>query len=103
MTVHRRFLMKRDEVGTCVGERANVAIRFGDHQVNIQGTSGAASDVGNHLGAEADVRYEMTVHDVEVDPFGAGTVDQVQAGCHVGKVGRQDRRRDDDRRLHDGP
>ena len=46
------------------------------------------------FGAERQVRDEVGVHDVEVDPVGAGRLDAADGVGEVGQVGVEDARRD---------
>ncbi len=46
--------------------------------------------MGDDRRAEGDVGDEMTVHDVEVDPVGAGGVDGGDLGAQPGEIGGQD-------------
>ena len=42
----------------------------------------------------------MAVHDVDMDPVGAGGIDRAHLLAELGEVGGQDRRRDDERAMH---
>ena len=54
-------------------------------------------------GPDRDVRHEVAVHHVDVDPVGAGALDRRDLVGEAAEVGRQDRRRDHDacRRAHE--
>ena len=42
----------------------------------------------------------MAIHDVDMDPVGAGGIDRAHLFAELGEVGGQDRRRDDERAMH---
>jgi nucleoside-diphosphate-sugar epimerase len=64
-----------DPVRPGLGERLQVGVDRGDHQVRVEALGRAGADRAHDVGPEADVRDEVAVHDVEVDPVGAGGVD----------------------------
>jgi len=47
------------------------------------------------VGAVGNVRYEMPVHHVEMNPVGAGCIDRANLFAQFGEIRRQDRRRND--------
>ena len=49
----------------------------------------------HHRRADGEVGHEMAVHDVDVDPVGAGLVDRADFLAELGEVGGQDRRGDE--------
>ena len=65
-----------------------------DHQVGVERQLGPRPEVLDRLGAERQVRDEVGVHDVEVDPVGAGRLDAPDGVGQVGQVGIEDARRD---------
>ena len=82
------------------------ASRCGSHGAIIRCTSSVflvmRAQRLHHVGAEGDVRHEMPVHHVEMDPVGAGGLDRAHLLAQLGEVGGQDRRRDEERAGHDG-
>ena len=44
----------------------------------------------------------MPVHDIDMDPVGAGLVDRAHLLAELGKIGGEDRRGDDERPMHEG-
>src|SRR5215472_12880317 len=48
------------------------------------------------IGAVRDVRNEMPVHHVEMDPVGPGRIDRVDLLAKPGKIRREDRWRDNE-------
>src|SRR6516225_5380446 len=56
----------------------------------------------HHLGANGDVGHKMAVHDVDMDPVGAGRVDRAHLLAELGEVGRQDGWSDGERAMHRG-
>lgn len=59
-------------LGAGLGEGFEEDLRSGAHQVDVEELSGEGSEVGDEGGAEGQVGDEMAVHDIEVQPFGAG-------------------------------
>jgi len=43
-----------------------------DHEVNVQRQTGLLPRGRNEGGTEGNVIYEMAIHDVEMEPVGAG-------------------------------
>ena len=41
----------------------------------------------------------MAVHDIDMDPVGAGRIDRAHLLAELGEVGGEDRRRDDERAM----
>ena len=80
------------------------ASRCGSHGAIIRCTSSIfcvmRPDRLHHIRPERDDRHEMAVHDVEMDPVGAGGFDRAHLLGELGEVGGQDRRGDDERALH---
>ena len=65
-----------------------------DHQVRVERQLGPRSEVLDGLGAERQVRDEVGVHDVEVDPVAARPLDPADGVRQVGQVGIEDARGD---------
>jgi hypothetical protein len=59
-------------VGPGSGEVLEVAFRLDDHQVHVERLRGRAAHRLDERRTEGDVRHEPSVHDVDVDPVGAG-------------------------------
>ena len=65
--------------GAGLGEGLEVALGLLDHQVHVQGQLGGAL-VGLHQEwPHGEIRDEMTVHHVDMDPVGAGAF----TGCDI--------------------
>ena len=92
--------MHGDNVGAGLGERFEIRIARRDHQMNVERLSGVAAQRLHHVRSDRDVGDEMAVHDVDVDPVGAGGVDRAHFFAEFGEVGGEDRRGDDEWALH---
>jgi len=53
-----------------------------------------------HIGPDRDVGHEVSVHDVHMDPVGAGRVDGAHLLAELGEVGGEDGRGDGERAMH---
>ena len=82
-------------VGARAHDRVDVALRLDDHQVDVERLGRRATDGLDDDRAEADVGDEAAVHDVDVDPVGAGGVDGANLFGQSRKIRGQDRWRDD--------
>ena len=71
-----------------------IAARLVDHQVGIERQLGPRAKVLDGLGPERQVRDEVAVHDVEVDPVGTGRLDPPDGVGKVREVRVEDARRD---------
>ena len=83
---------QRARAGSGLDVRQRVAVGVLDHQVRVERGVGGLAERLDHGRTEGQVRHEMVVHDVDVQPVGA-----VHRGGLVGQsgeVGRQDRRGD---------
>ena len=77
-----------------------ITLRLDDHQMHVQRLRGGAAHRVHDGRAEGDVGHEPAVHDVDVDPIGAGLIDSADFVSEPPQVGGQNGRRDDDR-FHD--
>ena len=55
-----------------LGERFKQNLRLGTHEVNIEKQFGERSHRLDHLRAERNVRHEVAIHDVKMQPVGTG-------------------------------
>ena len=69
---------RQDVVGAGLGEGGEVGIDRADHQVHVERQAGVRAQRLQHQRAEAEVGDEMAVHDVEVQPVGAGGLDRLR-------------------------
>ena len=86
-----RLGMEGDVVGAGLGVRGRPAVRVVDHQMAVHRDVGRLQQRLDHRQPDGQVRYEVVVHHVDVQPVGAG-----HHGGFVGQpgeVGGQDRRR----------
>ncbi len=97
-----RLCMDRNGVGPGRCEIGKIGIGRRDHQVKIERLFGARPDVPDHRRTEGDVRHEMSVHHIEMDPVGAGSVDRLDLLAEAGEIGGEDRGRDFEGLIHSG-
>ena len=90
------FRMDADEVGAGLGEGLQIGVGRGDHQVHVEGDGGVLPQRLHDHRAEADVGDEMPVHDVEVQPVGAGGGDGARFLAQPGEIGGEERGGDSD-------
>src|SRR6185295_9638749 len=64
--------------------------------MHVERLAGQRSDRGHNHRTPGYVRYEMAVHDIDVNPVGALTVEGAHLFAEPRYVGRQDGWRDDD-------
>ena len=83
-----------DRVAAGVEVLVDVAARLADHQVGVERQLRPRPQMLDRLRAERQVRDEVAVHDVEVDPVGAGLLDPPDGVGEVREVGVEDARRD---------
>ena len=80
--------VERDRVAAGVEVLLDVAAGLADHQVRVERQLRPAAEVLDGLRAEREVRDEVAVHDVEVDPVGARLLDAAD-GVARGSRGRR--------------
>ena len=83
------FDVDADQVGAGFCERLDVAVRLIEHEMHIEEELRRLAQRGDRARAEGEVRHEMPVHDVEVNPRQAQALDQAPR-CRRG--GRGSRR-----------
>ena len=74
MEVHcRRWLRLNEQmIGAGFGKIAEIALWFDDHQVHIERLGRRTAHRVHDRRAEGDVRHEPAIHDVDMNPIGAG-------------------------------
>src|SRR5262249_40202157 len=90
--------MHGDIVHASLGVAGRPAVRLLDHQVAVQRNAGDPPQALHHRQPDGQVGHEMGVHDVHVQPVGAGP--RLDLGSQAGKVSRQDAWRDHRRVSH---
>src|SRR5689334_14971726 len=69
--------------------------------MDVEGLFGMGPQRLHHLGSDGDVGHEMTVHDIDMDPVGARRLDSLYFRAQLGKIGGENRRRDQNRLGHE--
>ena len=75
-----------------VGVAVDPIFRALDHQVDVEGKASRLSEVPHHLWAKREIRDEVTVHHVDVDPVRSGSLDGKYRVGKPGEVRREDGR-----------
>ncbi len=101
MHVRAGLHVHRDDVGAGLRERLEVGIAGRDHQVRVEHLFRMRSHRCNRAGPERDIRHEVPVHHVEMDPVRAGFIDRAHFLAELGEVGGKDGGGDAER-AHDG-
>ncbi len=68
--------------------------------MDVERLGGMGPQCCDHRRPDGQVRNEMAVHDVDVDPVGARGVDRPHFLAEPREIGREDRRGDADGLLH---
>mmetsp|Transcript_2000 Transcript_2000/g.9027 ORF Transcript_2000/g.9027 Transcript_2000/m.9027 type:complete len:298 (-) Transcript_2000:14-907(-) len=92
----RAFRVDGDDVGASLGEVRDAELGLDDHEVAVEHLVGDGAERVDDEGADGDVGDEAAVHDVDVDPLGAGLIDSLDLGAEGGEVGGEDGWGDDD-------
>ena len=69
------FGMHGDVVAAGFGKGLEIGVAGRDHQMRVKDLLGVRPHRLDDVGAVGDVRHEMPVHHIEMDPVGAGGVD----------------------------
>ena len=91
MQVRYRFLMDGDDVGTGLGKVGDIEIRILDHQVHIKRLGGDFTQGVDHQRTDSNVGNKVTVHDIDVNVIGAGTVYSLNVFPETGKISGKNR------------
>ncbi len=83
-----RFRMHGDHVGAGFREGLEIGIAGRDHQMHVERLVGMRPERLHHVRADGDIGHEMPVHDIDMDPVGAGRVDRAHLLAELGEVGR---------------
>ena len=87
-------------IGAGFGEGFEIRIARRDHQVHVERLFGVRPDRFDDVRADGNVRHEMAVHDVDMDPVGAGGIDRAHLLAQFREIGGEDRWGDDERAGH---
>ncbi len=92
--------MKGEQRRPRLGERRDVPLGPFDHQMDVQRQVGDSPQCRHQTGAESEVRHEVPIHHVDVDPVGSALLDQRHLVGELGEVGAQYARRNPDVARH---
>ena len=85
------FGVHGDDVGSSCREVSKVWIGRCDHQMDVENLFRCAAHGFNDGCPERDVRHEMPIHHVAVDPIGTGGIDGANFVGELAEIRRQDR------------
>ena len=91
--------MGGDHVGPRLGIGLDIGVDRRDHQMHVHDRLDMRAERLDRRGAEGQVRHEMPVHHVDMDPVGALRLDGADLGPEIGEIGGQDRWGDLDRAV----
>ena len=94
-----QFRVDEEMIGTGLGKGGEMAFRLDDHQMHVERLLRAAAHRLHDQRPDRDIRHEAAVHDVDMNPVGAGRLDGANFIGKMSEVRRQDRRRNDNRPL----
>ncbi len=90
------FDMNRDGIRARFEEARHVMIGMLDHEMDVERKLGVFSHRRDDSGPERNVIDEMAIHDVEMQPIGAGFLGAMDLGFEMGEVRGEDGRSDED-------
>ena len=79
--------MDDDLLRARLGERFEQNLRAAAHEMHVEEHFGERPQLRDDRRAEGDVRHEMAVHDVEVQPFRAGLGGAVNVLGELAEIG----------------
>ena len=85
----RSLRMKGNKVGAGFGKIGNEAINRASHQMHVDNRPGQRADSRADQRTDGHVRHIVIVHDIEVNPVGAGRDHVGDFRPQTGKVGRK--------------
>ena len=98
-----RFDVDGDGIRARFEEARHVMIGMLDHEMDVEWKICVLSNGRDDSGPERNIIDEVAVHDVEMEPIGAGFLGTVDLGFETGEVRGEDGRSDEDLgRGHDG-
>lgn len=74
-------------IGACFGKIVKIAFRLDNHQVHIERLCCRSTRRFDDRGAEGDVRYEPSVHDVDMTPISTGLIDGADFFANPPQIG----------------
>ena len=98
-----RFGVERNQIRPGIRESLQIGINRGDHQMHIKGDGGVAAQRLDQRWPKGDVRDEMPIHNVQMQPIRACCGHGTHFLTEFGEIGGQKRRGDERRGLHDSP
>ena len=91
--VARDFRMDGQHGRASVAEHADVLLRIVHHQMDVQGQIGELRmERRRQRGAEGEIRHEMGVHDIHMEPVRPGVHHALHVAAHVEGIGSQNGR-----------
>src|SRR6185437_1765843 len=91
LQMHGRLGMNRQPGCASAREILQVRLRMDHHQMNVEREAGAAPYCVDHLRSEGQVRNELSVHDIDMNPVGATLRAHIDLVAQAREVRAQDR------------
>ena len=95
MKVRAGFGMDGNDVRAGLRESIEERVDGRDHQMDVERLVQCAAECLHHGRADREVRHEMAIHHVDVDPVRARFVDRAHFLAELREVGGQDGRGDE--------
>ena len=84
--------MYGNDVRACLDEIIEVLVRVRDHQMYVEHLVGRLAQALDDRSADGDIRYKVTVHNVNVNVLRACIGRDLDVACQIGEVSGQNRR-----------
>ncbi len=81
------FAVDSEIVGTGIEVGIDILLGVGDHEVDIKGQIGDAIDLFDDERAETQVRHEVAIHDIAMQPVDAGGFDIAELIAQAREIG----------------
>ena len=89
MQVRTCFGVHDETLATCFDVSLCHHIRCVDHEVRFKRLGGVRANCCNHVRSEREVRYELAVHNVELDDVNASLIECVDFFSELGEISGQ--------------
>jgi hypothetical protein len=96
------FRMNGDIVASGRCERLDMAFRTIDHQMCIERQRATGPDISDEFRSECDIRHELAVHDIEMNPVCSRILDRRDFIRDMGEIRGENRRGNDEFALRVG-
>ena len=84
------FRMYGHDIRACCSEISDHAARILHHQVAVKHLVGDATDGAYDICSDRDGRYEVTIHDIDMDVLSTGIISLLDITLEIHEISRQD-------------